>query len=300
MNQNMQSRNNEHVVRIFIGSGDASTLERKTLIHSIKRTTSRDLEIWHYNGTSNTIENEKGEQLPCPKRPALAKHHRYATEFSLFRFYLPQLCNFQGKALYLDSDMIVLSDIGELYDISLDGFDFAACPNAYPAIAPNRWALSTMLIDCSRCRFDLDAIFSHMEQKAFSYTEFAQMGKRARSALPYGIKELPPVWNHFDKMEKGTKLIHYTDLDRQPWKYRYHSHGEAWFEIFREAIRSGSITEQEIEAAIDKKYVRGDIMRGNRGDDTSLTRLFAIFHSLRLKLRDIKRATERIIAGTNV
>lgn len=300
MNQNMQSRHNEHVVRIFIGSGDASTLERKTLIHSIKRTTSRDLEIWHYNGTNNTIENETGEQRPCPKKPTLAMHHRYATEFSLFRFYIPQLCNFQGKALYLDSDMIVLCDIGELFDISLDGFDFAACPDAYPAIAPNRWALSTMLIDCSVCRFDLDIIFSQMQQRQYSYVEFAQMGKRARSALPYRIKELPSVWNHFDKMEKGTKLIHYTDLDRQPWKYRYHSHGEAWFEVFGEAIRSGSISEQEIQSAIDRKFARADIMKGNRGDDTLKEKTLGVLHALRLKVRDIKRKAERMIAGANV
>lgn len=296
----MQSSNNERAVRVFIGSGDASVLERKTLVHSIKRNTSRDLEIWHYNGTSNTIENEVGEQRPCPKKPSLASHHRYATEFSLFRFYIPQLCNFQGKALYLDSDMIVLSDIGELYDISLNGFDFAACPDAYPSIAPNRWALSTMLIDCSVCRFDLDTIFSYIQQRQFSYAEFSQMGQRARNSLSYRIKEIPKVWNHFDKMEKDTKLVHYTDLDRQPWKYRYHPCGEAWFEFFREAIQMGSITEQEIETAIQKKFVRADIMRGNRGDDTAVTRSLAMLHGLRLRLRDIKRKTERVIVGSNV
>lgn len=296
----MQSRQNDHVVRIFIGSGDASTLERKTLIHSIKRHTSRELEIWHYNGTNNTIENETGEQRPCPKKPALAMHHRYATEFSLFRFYIPQLCNFQGKALYLDSDMIVFSDIGELFDISLDGFDFAACPNAYPAIAPNRWALSTMLIDCGVCRFDLDKIFHQMQQRQYSYVEFAQMGQRARNVLTYRIKELSKVWNHFDKMDDETNLIHYTDLDRQPWKYRYHQYGEAWFEFFAEAVRSGSITDQEIKTAIERKFVRADIMKGNRGDDTAIERAAGMLHALRLKLRDIKRKTERMITGANV
>lgn len=296
----MQLSKNEHAIRIFIGSGDASALERKTLIHSIRKDTSRQLEIWHYSGTTNTIENEMGEQHPCPPKPALARHHRNATEFSLFRFYIPQLCNFQGKALYLDSDMIVLSDIGELYDVSIQGFDFAACPDAYPAIAPNRWALSTMLIDCSVCRFELDTVFAHIQEGDFSYAEFAQMGRRVRKLLPYKIKELPIVWNHFYKAEKHTKLIHYTDLDQQPWKYRYHPCGEVWFKNFIEAVCVGSITEQEIEAAIDRKFARADLMKGNRGDDTVAIRLLAMIHALRLKLRDVKRQTERIIAGTNV
>lgn len=296
----MQSTRNEQAVRIFIGSGDASALERKTLIHSIKKNTSRELEIWHYNGTNNTIENETGEQRPCPKKPELAKHHRYATEFSLFRFYIPQLCDFQGKALYLDSDMIVLSDIGELFDISLEGFDFSAVPDAYPSIAPNRWALSTMLIDCNDCRFDLDAIFTQIQQRRFSYSEFSQMSKRVRNALPHRIKELPKNWNHFDKLEIDTKLIHYTDLDRQPWKFRYHRYGEVWFEFFREAIQSGSISGEEIETAIHKKYVRADIMKGNSGEDTALTRSLGMLYSIRLMLRDIKRKTERSIVGANV
>ncbi|MFN5948888.1 MAG: hypothetical protein ACK43N_10370, partial [Pirellulaceae bacterium] len=90
------------------------------------------------------------------------------------------------------------------------------------------------------------------------------------------------------------------DLDRQPWKYRYHQYGEAWFEFFAEAVRSGSITDQEIKTAIERKFVRADIMKGNRGDDTAMERAAGMLHALRLKLRDIKRKTERMITGGNV
>lgn len=299
MNQGLQSTPKDQAVRIFIGSGDASLLERKTLIYSIQKNTSRKLDIWHYNGTSNTIENETGVQQQCPKPPSL-RGHRYATEFSLFRYFIPQLCNFCGKALYLDSDMVVLADIGELYDVPLQSCDFAACPDSYPGIAPDRWALSAMLIDCSVCRFDLDTIFTHIRQEHFSYAEFAQMGRRARNILPYRIKRLANVWNHFDRMDETTKLIHYTDLNRQPWKHRHHRYGEVWFEYFREAIRSGNITEQDIKTAIGKGFARTDIMKGNDGDNTALTKTLSLLHALRLTLQEIKRRAERVLTGANV
>jgi hypothetical protein len=41
-------------------------------------------------------------------------------------------------------------------------------------------------------------------------------------------------------------------------------------------------------------------MKGNRGDDTAMERAVGMLHALRLKLRDIKRKTERMITGGNV
>ncbi len=44
-------------VRVFIGSGEASLLERKTLIHSLRKHTSRPLDLYVFNGTHNAIEH---------------------------------------------------------------------------------------------------------------------------------------------------------------------------------------------------------------------------------------------------
>ena len=42
-------------VRIFIGSGEASRLERKTLIHSIRKHTRRPLDLYVFNGLANGV-----------------------------------------------------------------------------------------------------------------------------------------------------------------------------------------------------------------------------------------------------
>ena len=39
-------------VRVFIGSGEASLLERKTLVHSLRQHTSRPLDIYVFSSSS--------------------------------------------------------------------------------------------------------------------------------------------------------------------------------------------------------------------------------------------------------
>lgn len=40
---------------------------------------------------------------------------KWATPFSGFRWTIPESCNFQGRAIYMDADVIVLCDIAELW-----------------------------------------------------------------------------------------------------------------------------------------------------------------------------------------
>ena len=286
-------------IRIFVGSGDASMVERRTLVYSLRKHTRRPLEIWTYNGTRRVVENEAGETRDCA--PWLEIPHRgFVTEFSLFRYLIPELCGHQGKAIYLDSDMVCLGDIGALFDTRLDGADFAARPNAYPEIAPERWALSVLVIDCGRCRFDLPRIFDHIAAGRFTYPEFAQLGRRTKGYLPYSIRALPDCWNSFDRYDESTRLIHYTDLDRQPWKFRYHAYGDLWFRYLREAMEAGGITGEELDEAIAKGYVRRDIRAGTRGLDTGAQRLLGRVHEGRLAARDVVRRVAHFVKRTNV
>ena len=287
------------LIRIFVGSGDASLLERKTLVSSLRKHSRRPLEIWSYNGTKRVVENEAGESRDCA--PLLdIPYCGFVTEFSLFRYLIPELCGNEGKALYLDSDMVCLADIGTLFDTPLDGAAFAAVPSAYPEIAPERWALSVLVIDCARCHFDLPLIFQHIAAGRFTYPEFAQLGRRTKPYLSYKIQALPDTWNSFDCYDEFTSLIHYTDLDRQPWKFRYHAYGDLWFRYSNEAIDEGFITEADIEYAIARRHVRADIRAGNRGADTVALRVLGGLHSARLVARNAVRRVAHFINRTNL
>src|SRR5690606_5491336 len=90
-------------IRIFCGADRSQQLPFKVLAASIRRHASRPVEI-------RTIDNSLA---PPVSDPRFAPY----TEFSFARFAIPALCGHQGRALYMDSDMLVFADIAPLFDI---------------------------------------------------------------------------------------------------------------------------------------------------------------------------------------
>ena len=45
-----------------------------------------------------------------------------STEFTFTRFLIPELCNFEGWAVFMDSDMLLTTDIKELFDHADDKY----------------------------------------------------------------------------------------------------------------------------------------------------------------------------------
>ena len=85
--------------RVFIGYDPRQVISFQVLAHSIVRNASRPISI-----TPLIIE-----QLPL-KRQGL-------TPFTYSRFLVPHICNYTGKALFLDADMLCKGDIVELFDL---------------------------------------------------------------------------------------------------------------------------------------------------------------------------------------
>ena len=246
-------------VKVFIGSGEASVIECRTAIHSLRKHTKRDLDIYVFNGTHNAVRLNDGEPFLAPM--SLKVKYQNITEFSLYRYLIPELCNFQGRAIYIDSDTVCLSDIGELFDTPMGDADFLAKYEAYSG--EKLWGLSVMLIDCERCRFDLEKIVEEIEAGLYTMTDFSCMGPRFLAHHPYQIGRLDPDWNVFDRSDQQTKLIHYTNLLAQPWKYPNHPHGELWFRYFNEARAAGYVTDEDIRLGMMRAYVRNDLLEGN-------------------------------------
>ncbi|QFZ92210.2 glycosyltransferase [Synechococcus elongatus] len=273
-------------IRIFIGSGEASRIERQVAIDSLRRTSDRPLAITVFNGTHNALEVLG--QPPCPAPMSLRVKYWNATEFSLYRFLIPELCGYQGRAIYIDSDVVCLRDIGELFDTDLQGADFLAKAEAYPNRAEALWGLSVVLFDCDRCRFPLEQFIDDLEAGEYSYRDLLCMSPRFLAKHPYQIGGLDPRWNSFDYADRETRLIHYTDLKRQPWKRPGHPYGDLWFKAMQQALESGTLTESEISQAIRRFNVRDDICEGNRPRWLSRRRLRTWLHQIKQQLRPVK------------
>lgn len=251
----------QETVKVLIGSGEASLLERKVLIYSIRKHTNRNVDIYVYNGTHNAIE--KNDEPPVPAPMSLKVKYRNLTEFSMARFILSDVCGHEGKCIFLDSDMICFTDIGELFDSPVSDFDFLAKEGALEKREGKTWALSAMLTNCERCRFDLDLIIDEIDAGLYTYSDFAQMHPNFLKHHPYSIGPMPPEWNTFDVYDDKTKIIHYTNLQSQPWKYHDHPFGDIWFKYFNEARETGYISEDDITLTIMRGIVRPDIRAGN-------------------------------------
>jgi len=91
-------------MKIFIGYDSVETVAFHTLVQSIINHSSEPVEIIPL----------KLSMLPEYTRPRLPEQ---SNEFSFSRFLVPYLCNFEGKALFMDCDMMFRTDPKELFDL---------------------------------------------------------------------------------------------------------------------------------------------------------------------------------------
>ena len=276
--------NNDTPVRVFIGSGEASLLERKALLYSLRKHTRNPLDIYVFNGTHNALEHN--DEPPVPAGMSLKVKYRNVTEFSNYRFLIPQICGHEGRAIFLDSDMICLGDIAELFHAPMEGCSLLAKGEAYAGAGS--WGLSVTLFDCARSHFDLDAIFDEIDRGLFTYKDLHQLTPAFLTHHPHTVGQIDPHWNVFDSYDSDTKLIHYTNLFQQPWKHPGHPCGELWFRYFNEARTDGAITQQDIDTTKIRSYVRQDILEGNNPRPPG--------HGWRLP--SVRAAVRRMMGGT--
>ncbi len=248
---------NSDPVRVFIGSGEASVLERKTLIHSLRQHCSRPLDIYVFNGTHNSIEHN--DQPPVlANMPLWIKYKNY-TEFSNYRFLIPEICEHRGRAIFLDSDMVCLGDIAKFFDAPMHGMDMLAKPDAYKG--DSCWGMSQILFDCATCHFDLETIFRQMDNGEFTNADLHQMKPDFLKKYPFKIGGYDATWNVFDQCDPTTNLIHYTNLGTQPWKFPGHPFEQVWFDYFNAARKAGVITGEDIKKTLSRAYARQDLLK---------------------------------------
>lgn len=122
---------------------------------------------------------------------------RGLTEFTFSRFLVPYLCGFQGTALFLDADMVVTSDIAELFD-KADGISSVQVNKNQ---AKFEWP-SAMLFNCARCTMLTPAYVDDRRNQLFDFAWATD-----------GIGEFPGDWNHcvgYAPPRLDAKLYHFT------------------------------------------------------------------------------------------
>tara|TARA_R110002126_G_scaffold291760_1_gene457043 strand:+ start:33016 stop:33648 length:633 start_codon:yes stop_codon:yes gene_type:complete len=136
----------------------------------------------------------------------------WGTPFSLFRFAIPELMNFEGRAIYLDADMLLLDDIAKLDALHPSPSFGYRCINAQRT--------DVSVIDCAWFKdkewWPSLAKMKSVRARVFEYMRLMQH----HDALDV---TLPRIWNDVDgKHYKGhpgeVGLLHYSHvMVGQPW-----------------------------------------------------------------------------------
>jgi lipopolysaccharide biosynthesis glycosyltransferase len=168
------------VLRVFIGRDERQPIAYNVLADSIVRHASRTVSITALNLRA----------LPIKRRGL--------TQFTFSRFLVPYLCGYEGKALFLDADMVVTGDIAELFESDIDSHQVLVNKDQQPF----EWA-SAMLFDCAACPVLTPEFIDNPKNGLLDF-KWCENG---------GVGAFAPEWNHavgYAEPRTGVKLYHFT------------------------------------------------------------------------------------------
>ncbi len=264
-------------MRVFVGSDASQAVATHVLEHSIRK---------HATGP---VEFCPMRDLPVPT--PRDKKNQARTGFSFYRFLIPRLCGYRGRALYLDADMQVFADIAELWRIPFGPHKvLCTVQNDVPAawkdgkahFTPGR-QMSVMLLDCAQLPWDVDAIVRGLDEGRYDYK---QLMTELCILPPHEIGDtIPPDWNSLETYRPGrTKLVHYTVVPTQPWKNDENPLAETWMAGYREAVQAGTVPPERVEEAIAAGYVKRSLADCLSRAPSQRTRPAAALEALRQQL----------------
>ncbi len=217
-------------IRIFIATDERSEQPDRVIEFSIRKHTEAEVDITFMRAGDPGWSMEEWNRGK-PKGEWKPKGGGWGTAFSVFRFTVPELCGFEGKAIYMDSDIIVVGDIQDLWDQPM--------PKPWVSCGTKRTCVS--LIDCK----GMEGAFPRISaMKASGANTSWYRRELVRKGLLAGT--LPKHWNCFDCVPRDAKAVHFTNMPTQPWcpwpeamTYRMHPNNaarELWFR-YEEASR---------------------------------------------------------------
>lgn len=207
-------------LRIFLGYDPDEPVAYHVAAHSILRHASMPVAI-----TPLVLG-----QLPM-LRPRVPDQ---STEFSFTRYLVPWLCDFKGRAIFMDSDILVRCDIAELWAAADESAKVSVVQHDYvpraavkflgktqTSYARKNWS-SVMVFNCARC--------TELTPEAVNAADPAWLRQLHWAGDEIG--SLPLTFNHLVgeyPPNPAAKIAHFTEGG--PWfnEYRDCEFADEWF-----------------------------------------------------------------------
>lgn len=132
----------------------------------------------------------------------------WSTPFSGFRWAIPEYCNYSGRAIYMDADVVVLDDLVNLWRHPISGKSIvAAKTNA------DMTRLCTCVWDCSKAKNVLPSV-NQLKKDPDSHKKMMKLLKKNKKLIePYNN-----TYNCVDGEDLSIadiKILHYSDMGTQ-------------------------------------------------------------------------------------
>lgn len=252
------------VLRIFIGFEQRQALAYRVLAHSIVTRATCPTAVCPLIKAQLTVYRR--ERAPTE-----------STEFSLTRFLVPWLCQHEGWAVYMDCDMVALTDVGDLWReidrqsekaVLVCQHDYqpksaTKCLGAVQTTYTRKNWSSFMVFNNARCRVLTPEYVNHapgLDLHRFHWADDAAIG-----ALPlewnWLVGEYPP--------NAAARCLHWTLGG--PWlaEYRGVDHADLWnAEYVAMTALAGGVTDN-LDAPCGRAV--GGIMERGRGSGPRAT-----------------------------
>ena len=213
-------------VRIFVGFDPREAVAFDVLSHSIQSRTVTPVSI-------TPLKLGQLESLMWRERDDLQ-----STDFSFSRFLVPHLCGFEGWAVFMDCDMLVLDDIANLWALRDESCAVQVVKHDHrpsettkfldqpqTAYEKKNWS-SVMLFNCARC-----AALTPEYVNTASGLELHRFQWLGDDEL---IGDLPHRWNHlvdYDPALPAEELsnLHFTTGGPYFDEYKNCGYADLWF-----------------------------------------------------------------------
>ena len=225
------------MIRIFVGYDSREAVAYHVLSHSILSRASEPVEIAPL-------------MLSQLKKVFWRESHPLqSTDFSFSRFLVPLLCDYQGWALFCDSDMLMLDDVASVWAERDENFAVQVVKHDHKPSESKKfldqsqskyekknWS-SVMLFNNARCKAltaDYVNTATGLELHQFKWLKDDSL-----------IGDLPARWNHLvgydpELPQDDVSFLHYTEGGPYFDAYKNCGYADLWFTERDKANHAGS------------------------------------------------------------
>lgn len=225
---------------IYVGSDERQADAELVLEYSVRKHASIPVEfVWMRGSDEGTPWHgwEFNWQYNKDKNNPVLNNTHWHTQFTVFRYAIPEVHGYKGRAIYMDSDMVMLKDIATLWEMPMK--------RPWKCISQKRTCVS--LLDTGAFK-DL-AWWPKLKQlRSTRHSGFYYRELLAKN--DFLDQTLPEWWNCADGIgfNDKTAVLHFTGVETQPWEpwkdrinYKPHKRpglAKLWHDYHREALEA--------------------------------------------------------------